>query len=50
MGMGGEKRTGRERDEHYGSLYHPTVAETHPILEAHQSDPKQSQTPATLGL
>ena len=36
MGVGGEKRTERERGERYGSLYRPTVAETHPILEAHQ--------------
>jgi len=47
-GMGGEKRVGRRQGEGYGSLYRPTVAETHPVLEAHQSDRKQMQTPDTV--
>ena len=48
MRVGEEKRVGRGQGEDYGSLYRPTVAETHLLLEAHQSDRKQTQTSETV--
>ena len=41
---GRREESWRGRGEYYGSLYQLSVAETHPILEAHHFDPKKTRT------